>query len=114
AGGGGGGWMKPVGIAAIVVGGVGIVGGAVTGALAVNEHSVLVDECPFGKCTRDSQGTLDNFHTFSTISTIAFVVGVVGLGGGIALVALAPSGNKTGAIVRPYVGASSVGVGGRF
>ncbi len=110
----GGGWMKPVGITAVVLGGVGIAAGAVTGVLAIGEHAVLEDDCPLDRCSADSQTTLDNFHTLSTISTIGFIGGVVLLGGGIALVALAPKSRDTGATIAPYVGAGQLGARGTF
>lgn len=111
---GGGGWMKPVGITAVVLGGVGIAAGAVTGVLAIGEHAVLEDDCPLNRCSADSETTLDNFHTLSTISTIGFIGGVVLLGGGITLVALAPKSRDTGATIAPYVGAGQLGARGTF
>ena len=129
----GGTWMKPVGVTAIVVGSVGLAAGVVTGILAIGEHNVLEQDCSFGECPPERRDTLDNFRTLSTISTISVVVGVVGLGGGITLVALAPSKRGAGATreptkpgaqgtargrpqpaLHPYVGLGRAGVLGRF
>lgn len=122
----GGGWMKPLGITATVIGGVALAGGIATGVIAITEHSVLETECPFGECTQRSQDTLDSFHTFSTISTIGFVVGVVGLGAGITLIAVAPSKNsgsvtrgpahakRAAPTVEPYLGLGKAGLMGSF
>ena len=107
--------MKPVGVVGIVIGGVGIVAGAVTGILAIGEHGVLETDCnASGRCGRELEGTLDNFHTLATISTVGFIVGGVGLVGGITLVALAPSKKDTGVVVKPYIGAGQLGARGTF
>ena len=122
----GGGWMKPVGITATVIGSVALAGGIATGIIAIIEHSTLETECPFGECGSRSQDTLDSFHTFSTISTIGFVVGVVGLGAGITLIAVAPSknsasvtrgpahANRTAPTLEPYLGLGKAGLMGSF
>ena len=122
----GGGWMKPLGITATVIGSVALAGGIATGVIAIAEHSILETECPFGECSQRSQDTLDSFHTFSTISTIGFVVGVVGLGAGITLIAVAPSKNsgsvnggpahakRTAPKVEPYLGLGKAGLMGSF
>jgi hypothetical protein len=114
--------MKTIGVIGLVVGGVGLVAGGITGALALNEHSVLVDDCPKNKCPSKRQTTLDNFHALSTISTIGFIVGGVGVAGGITLLVLAPSsksGSKDAAApkqarVTPYIGVGEIGAVGRF
>jgi hypothetical protein len=113
--------MKTIGVVALVVGGIGLVGGGITGGLALNEHSVLVDECPKNKCPAARQTTLDNFHALATISTIGFIVGGVGVAGGVTLLVLAPSSKNAKdaagpnkASITPYIGVGEIGAVGRF
>ena len=122
----GGGWMKPLGITATVIGSVALATGIGTGIVAIAQHSILETDCFGGVCDRSDQDTLDSFHTFSTISTIGFVVGVAGLGAGITLIAVAPSKNsggvnggpahakRTAPKVEPYLGLGKAGLMGSF
>lgn len=107
-------------IAGFIVGGVGvagIMGGAITGAMALKNHSAAEKACPSHDGCSDEILTLARQgETLSTVSTAAFAVGVVGLGIGLPLVLTnsrafqkAPT---VGFAVSPY--GATVGVSGAF
>jgi hypothetical protein len=106
--------LRTLGVVAMVVGGVGLVGGAVTGGLAISEHSLLDRDCDGRECPPERQSTLDNFRTLATISTVGFIAGGVCVAGGVTLLVLASRAEpaKTGFV--PYVGPGNIGVRGRF
>ncbi|MEJ7727917.1 MAG: carboxypeptidase-like regulatory domain-containing protein [Polyangiaceae bacterium] len=112
----GGSPMKLIGFIALGVGAAGLIGGGITGGLAISEHSLLDRDCDSdGDCPAERRETLDNFHTLSTLSTVGFIVGGVGVAGGITLLVLAPSSRKqSGATIVPYAGLGQVGAVGRF
>jgi len=113
---GGGGWMTPVGFVALGLGGVGLVVGGVTGALAIGERSELTDNCDGNRCSSDDADTLDDYRLMGTLSTVGFVAGGILAAGGITLLILAPSddGGADSASVSPYIGPGELGVVGRF
>jgi hypothetical protein len=106
--------MKTVGMIAVGVGAVSLAAGAVTGGLAIREHSFLADDCPNGNCPRTRRSTLDNFHTLATVSTVGFIAGGVLAVGGVALVILAPPAQPAKTGLAPFVGPCSAGLGGAF
>lgn len=127
----GGGSSKTLAIVALGVGGVGLVVGGITGAMAMGKASDLDGKCPGGKCPDASlQSDIDSYKTLGTISTIGFVVGVVGVGAGVVLWVTAPkesAANKgsryatvpvktkpEGVKVQPVIGLGSLGLSGTF
>lgn len=107
-------------IAGVAAGGVGVLGvvaGAITGGMALRNHSVAENACPtYGGCSDDVLGLARQGKTLSAVSTVAFAVGVVGLGVGAPLVwtnrnayEKAPA---VGLVVSPY--GASVGLSGAF
>jgi hypothetical protein len=83
---------KPLGgqrIAALVVGGVGIVGlglGAAFGGLAMSKHNEAKKECPDAGClTQKGVDLWDAARLNGNISTVGLVVGGVALAGGVVL-----------------------------
>ncbi|MBX3207051.1 MAG: hypothetical protein KF764_18535 [Labilithrix sp.] len=123
---------KTLAIAALGVGGAGLVFGSITGVLALGKHGELADRCPDGKCPPDARGDVDGYETMGTLSTIGFIVGGVGIAAGAVLWFTAPkaapehatrgaaSGSRrdtrspSGFTWTPYVGAGGGGVTGRF
>lgn len=118
-----GGSTKTIGLVLMGVGGVGLVAGGITGALAMSKHSSLNNDCPDGKCPADKKSAVDSYKTMGTISTVGFIVGGVALAGGAVLFFTAPKEKKT-AFVRPLLaptvgeagtlGGATVGAVGRF
>jgi hypothetical protein len=117
---------KTLAIAALGVGGAGLVFGGITGILAMGKHSDLEGQCPDGKCPATAQDDVDSYKTMGTLSTIGFIVGGVGIAAGAVLWFTAPketasTKGTTQTASRsatfswtPYVGAGGGGVTGRF
>jgi hypothetical protein len=80
--------------AALVVGGVGVVGvaiGAVTGVMALVKEKDSRDKCPSDPCaTLDGIQANDDARTVARVSTIAFAAGGVALATGVVLWLTAP------------------------
>ncbi len=106
---------KTLAIAALGVGGAGLVFGGITGVLALGKHGDLEGKCPDGKCGSDLKDDVDSYKTMGLLSTVGFIVGAVGVGAGAVLWFTSPKDSpKTGFTWQPYVGAGGGGVSGRF
>lgn len=112
---------RTLGFVALGIGGVGIIEGAITGIIAIGDHSNLKSECtlPGGGCPAGSPTSdLNSYHTMGTLSTVGFIVGGVGLAGGLVLVLTAPksapTAPATGLHVSPYLGFGTAGATGTF
>ncbi len=106
----------------VVVAGAGLVTGAITGALSLNESSIVHANCTTTSTTGDSKtvclppygNDLSSANTFATISTIGFVTAGVGVAALIAWFVFAPSSSsKKAATITPFVGPMS-GLRGTF
>lgn len=119
--------QKTLALSAAGVGVVGIVIGAVTGAMASSSWSTAKDLCSTTSCPSTTRMSAESSHdaavTSGTLSTIAFVVGVAGLGGGAALWFTAthaepksPSATPLALRVVPELSAhgGGLGIGGSF
>jgi hypothetical protein len=116
---------KTLALAALGVGGAGLIFGTITGVIAMGKHSDLEGQCPDGKCPNGVSGDVDSYKTMGTLSTIGFIVGGVGVAAGAVLWFTAPkSGTATGSAStthvakgfswQPFVTAGGGGVAGRF
>jgi hypothetical protein len=109
---------KTLGISALTVGGAGLVLGAITGVVALGDHSSLSGPCGSGTCPVTQQSALSGYHTMGTLSTVGFIVAGVGIAGGVVLLLTSPkahgAGSAGGTVVTPYVGYGTVGAVGRF
>ncbi len=116
--GAGGGPLKAIGIAAIGVGGAGLIVGAVTAGLAASKRSSLLVHCPTGHCAPSQEGALggdvDSLHTLATVSTAGFIGGGVLAAAGVVLLIAAPKARPQAAGWMPLVGPGFVGAQGRF
>jgi hypothetical protein len=105
---------------AFVALGVGVVGlavGAVSGALVASKTSSLDGECVDKACPASRQSDIDSASTLATVSTVGFVVGGAGIATGVVLLLLgrpAPSAQTARPHVIPVIGATGLGLDGRF
>jgi hypothetical protein len=105
---------KPVGFAALAVGGVGVVVGAVTGGLAVGKHSSLAAACTPSGCV-NQDGAISTYHTLGTISDVGLVAGGAIAVTGLVLVLTAPKTSPAQAAwVAPIVRPGFAGLKGSF
>jgi hypothetical protein len=103
------------------IGGVGLLTGAITGALALGDHSTLSGPCKGGSCPSSESGELSSYHTVGGVSTVAFIIGGVGVAAGVVLLLVQPKGSggappppATGLQVTPVIGLGSLGATGTF
>jgi hypothetical protein len=100
------------------VGGVGLALGAITGGLALGDHSTLASECGSGSCPSNNskdQSDLSSYHTMGALSTVGFIVAGVGAAAGVILLIAAPKSEPTtGLSISPTIGLGSVGAIGSF
>jgi hypothetical protein len=104
-------WQKSAGIGALTIGAIGLVGGGVTGVLALTRHASLSDECPGGHCSAAHSGDVTTYRTLANVSTVATIVGAAGAVAGITLLLTSPSSHDS---VNVYAGALNAGIAGRF
>lgn len=99
------------------VGGVGLLVGGVTGALAAGKAATVKDNCPNQVCPPAYHEDLNSAKSLSSVSTIGFAVGVIGLGVGVwGLVSgtSAEPEKTTSSRVRPWIGLGTAGLLGEF
>lgn len=101
------------GLVALGAGGVGLVVGGITGALALGKKGELDSAagCEGNRCPPSEQSTVDGYNSLRTVSSVGFYAG-----GGLAvlgavLLLTAPSSHAN---VQAWVGPSSAGLRGRF
>jgi hypothetical protein len=101
-------------IVAFGVGGAGLLLGAITGGIALGDHSTLANKCTNG-CPSSESGDLDSYHTMGMLSTVGFIVAGVGAATGAILLLTAPKETTgSGFHVTPAIGLGSVGAVGSF
>jgi hypothetical protein len=108
--------------AAFGAGGLGLVVGSVTGALALGAHSDLDAQCSGDICRpktdeekRRMEGDRRRYRTLGTLSGVGFGVGIAGAAAGVVLLLTnQKSEDPATAGVVPEVGLGTVGVRGRF
>jgi len=101
---------------AFVLGGGGLVTGAVAGGLALRKHDSLERACPGGACGTEHREDIDDFRRLAKVSTIGFIVGAAGVSTGFVLLLTAPSDKRPAASagISAYVGPGIVGMRGQF
>jgi hypothetical protein len=107
--------------ALLTAGGVGIVGGTVTGLLALGVHSDLAKTCPGGSCVpandtqyADYRQKLDRYRGFGIASGVSFAVGIAAAASGAALFLFNGSSSRQGGSSGLLIGPGSVAIHGRF
>lgn len=100
------------------VSGAGLLLGAVTGGLALNQRSQLSSVClSSGACKSDQEDNIRAYHTWGALSGAGFAVGVASAGVGVTLWFLnrnAAAENRQGVALHPYLGVGSIGAVGSF
>ena len=85
----------PLGVTALVVGGGGLIVGAIAGAMSWSQTSTIKSQCSSGACPptlndgSDTQAALGNARTLATVSNVAFIAGGVVAAAGLAFVIVA-------------------------
>jgi hypothetical protein len=87
-------WIVPA-IVSFGVGLVGIVAGAVTGALSLSKVGELDDRCVDRVCPTSEQELADEAALLGDVSTAMFVIGGVGVAAGVVLVAWQPGSSTS-------------------
>ncbi len=104
-------------IVAFGVGGAGLVLGAITGGIALGDHSSIANKCPAGpsSCPASEQSDIDSYHTMGLLSTVGFIVAGVGAAAGVVLLVTQPK-ETTGSSfhISPAIGLGSLGAVGSF
>jgi hypothetical protein len=98
------------------IGGAGLVLGAITGGIALGDHSSLSSACTGGSCPSTKQSDLDSYHLMGALSTTGFIIAGVGAATGAVLLLTMPKESSTGSgfHVTPAIGLGSVGAVGTF
>jgi hypothetical protein len=107
------------------VGGLGIVAGAVTGALALGARSDLESQCPNGVCRptsrlelQEHENDVDEYRLWGTLSGVSFAVGLAAAATGMTILLVGSGDDSSGAApkskVAAYAGPGEIGVVGAF
>ncbi len=96
------------------IGGLFLAAGAVAGIKAKKAHDDLAENCPGGECGEGYREDIETFYKQGDAATGAFVIGGVLVGGGIALLATAPSSGPPKPEVKASIGPGFISARGRF
>jgi hypothetical protein len=106
---------KTLGLAAVGVGGAGLIVGAITGGLAIGKHGSLVSACDKQAVCVNQDAAIASYHLLGTVADVGLVVGGALAVTGIVLTATAPkAGAAKQAWVAPIIGPGFAGARGRF
>ncbi|HLK35978.1 MAG TPA: hypothetical protein VKU41_04445, partial [Polyangiaceae bacterium] len=98
------------GIAALGLGGAGLLVGGVTGVLVLVKHAALTRACPDGHCPPSESGDVATYHALAAVSTVSTLVGAGAAVVGAALLIATP---RT-APVAVYAGFLRIEIVGSF
>lgn len=115
----GGGGIHPVGPIVLGIGGALLVGGVITGALALDLDSQLADMCPDPlRCTAMARPLLSDRETFAAVTDVLLFTGGAAVAAGVLLTILVQESEDSGddVAIIPSIGptAWSVDLRGRF
>jgi hypothetical protein len=82
------------GLVLMVIGGIGLELGVVSGAIAAKTSGDVKDGCIDNHCLREDADALDRARTLGTVSTVAFVAGGALVATGVVLLAVRPGGSS--------------------
>jgi hypothetical protein len=104
-----------IGVAALGLGGVALVVGGITGAVALSAGSDLEAVCTDGSCPATAADDYDTGTTMADVSTITFIAGGVLVAAGVTLVLVGSGGEpSTGATLRASVSPRGAALFGTF
>ncbi len=107
---------SPLAYVGFAVGGVGLMVGAITGIVAIENTRTISDSCTNDLCPANLAGALDDAEVVANVSNVAFGVG--GLGVVLGVIGLFVGGEAperaAKASLRPVVGPGYAGLEGRF
>ena len=119
--------ISPVAWVGFGVGGAALLAGVITGGLTLSKESSLADQCPDKKCPESARDALRSARTLGDASTALLVAGGVGVGIGLASLLMSLYGHEEAEPppdatearaphfeLRPLLGPTAVGIGGRF
>ncbi len=106
--------QKPIGYAAIGVGGAALLIGTITAGVDAAKHASLAQQCPAARCAASLQSSVDSYHTLSIVSSTSLIAGGALAATGLILVFMAPKAAPPAAGVSPVVGLGYAGLAGRF
>lgn len=115
----GGGTRRFLGVAALGLGGAGLVLGVVTGVLVLGkQHDLEAKGCAAGTCPPALADDVHSYATMRTLSTAGVVGGLVLAAGGATLLLTAPRAKRGGVPAarawEPWLGPAAAGVRGVF
>lgn len=99
------------GVAGLGVGA--LIGGAVTGGLALSKHGELEDACGDSPCP-ERQDDIDGGKTLMTTTNVLLIAGGVLVAGGVVLFLTAPDEAPTEGVTALRMGPGSLSIEGRF
>jgi hypothetical protein len=109
-------WARPLAYGGLVVGGVGVVVGSITGALALSKASAVKAGCPTMICSMDLAGDITVSTALGNVSTATFIIG--GAGAAVAIVGFVALGSSkrhaAARTITPWIGPTGGGLAGRF
>jgi len=111
-------WLG-LGIVGLSLGGVGVVLGAVTGAMSISQTNAIKSQCLAGVCPAklsdgsDAATALSNARTLAALSDVGFIAGGVLAAAGIALVVVGSVHSRGGTMAVTF-GPRGVALGGTF
>jgi hypothetical protein len=104
---------RPLGIAGLAAGGVGLAVGSVLGGLAIAKHGEIAPNCQDGVCPSSYKASIATYYQYSRVSAASFIAGGALAVTGLVLVVTAPR-PKPGVSVAPVLAPGWAGVEGRF
>jgi hypothetical protein len=112
------GGTRTLGFVVAGAGALGILTGSVTGIIALQKKSAMLDDCEQVDsgyaCGPDGLDAARSGDTFATVSTIAFAAGAIAGGAGLWLILSSNDESETALVATPAQNGAMVGLSGRY
>jgi hypothetical protein len=103
------------GVALLVVGGLAVGGGVVTGLMTIDRKSVVQRTCDASfNCTQEGVDAAQAGKTLSTVSTVCFVVGGAAVAAGVVLLVVGGGEKRTALVPTAAPGGGGLALRGAF